>query len=87
MLFDFNEIISCFLAGKVSYYETFLWDFKLFAVTGLSFVISRFLAAYLSFEISCFWAVTRFSYEISRFLSLKRFHDIFFCDFMILRSL
>ncbi len=81
--------ISCFLAGKVSCYETSFMGFQAFlSLQGrLSYVISCFLAAYLSYELSCFWAVMRLPYEISCILSLKRFHDIVLCDFMILRSL
>ncbi len=91
LLFD-PKVISLWdfmlFSRKVSY-ETFLWAeiTSFYAVPRFSSEFPCFLAAYLSYEISCFWSVTRFPYEISCFLSLKRFHEIFLWDFMILRSL
>jgi hypothetical protein len=47
-----------------------------FAVIRFPYEISCFLAAYLSYAISCVGAVTRIPFEISCFLSLMRFHEM-----------
>jgi hypothetical protein len=44
-----------------------------FAVIRFPNEVSCFLAAYLSYEISWFWAVTRFPYEMSCFWALRDF--------------
>ncbi len=78
--------MSCFLAGKVILLWGFLYESSsLFAVIRFACEMSCFLAAYFSYVISWFWAVTTCPSEMSCFLSLTRFHEIILWEFMILR--
>jgi hypothetical protein len=69
--------MSCFLAGKVIMLRGFLYESSsLFGVIRFACEISCFLAAYFSYEISWFWAVTSCLSEMSCLLSVTRFQEI-----------